>query len=113
MFATNLPQQKNGCQAGSRWLMNWSGRLDSNQRPHAPQACALPGCATSRLPELLSCQRRIVKLLLTYFVRSLFSCSSKESNSRNSAANCFNPCLSSAVDGVTLGAKPSVPFESI
>ncbi len=28
----------------------WSGRLDLNQRPHAPQACALPGCATSRLP---------------------------------------------------------------
>jgi hypothetical protein len=27
----------------------WSGRLDLNQRPHAPQACALPGCATSRL----------------------------------------------------------------
>ena len=26
----------------------WSGRLDLNQRPHAPQACALPGCATSR-----------------------------------------------------------------
>ena len=25
-----------------------SGRLDSNQRPHAPQTCALPGCATSR-----------------------------------------------------------------
>src|ERR671919_522125 len=25
-----------------------SGRLDLNQRPHAPQACALPGCATSR-----------------------------------------------------------------
>jgi site-specific DNA recombinase len=28
----------------------WSGRLDLNQRPHAPQACALPGCATSRRP---------------------------------------------------------------
>src|SRR2546423_5719402 len=39
----------------------WSGRLDSNQRPHAPQACALPGCATSRLPDLLSCQRTKVK----------------------------------------------------
>src|SRR5262245_42095029 len=26
----------------------WSGRRDSNSRPHAPQACALPGCATSR-----------------------------------------------------------------
>ena len=26
----------------------WSERLDLNQRPHAPQACALPGCATLR-----------------------------------------------------------------
>ena len=30
-------------------LLTWSGRRDSNSRPHAPQACALPGCATSRL----------------------------------------------------------------
>src|SRR5271156_203181 len=29
-------------------VQEWSGRLDLNQRPHAPQACALPGCATSR-----------------------------------------------------------------
>jgi hypothetical protein len=27
----------------------WSGRLDSNQRPLAPHASALPGCATPRL----------------------------------------------------------------
>ena len=27
-----------------------SGRLDSNQRPLAPHASALPGCATSRKP---------------------------------------------------------------
>src|SRR2546430_14763474 len=27
----------------------WSGRRDLNSGPHAPQACALPGCATSRL----------------------------------------------------------------
>jgi len=27
---------------------NWSGRQDLNLRPHAPQACALPGCATPR-----------------------------------------------------------------
>src|SRR5712691_8205356 len=26
----------------------WSGRLDLNQRPHDPQSCALPGCATPR-----------------------------------------------------------------
>src|SRR5690242_12813359 len=29
----------------------WSGRLDSNQRPPAPKAGALPGCATPRLCE--------------------------------------------------------------
>jgi hypothetical protein len=27
---------------------NWSGRQDLNLRPHAPQACALPDCATPR-----------------------------------------------------------------
>ena len=27
---------------------DWSGRVDLNHRPHAPQACALPGCATPR-----------------------------------------------------------------
>src|SRR5262249_27653801 len=27
----------------------WSGRPDLNRGPHAPQACALPGCATPRL----------------------------------------------------------------
>ena len=26
----------------------WSERLDSNQRPHGPQPCALPDCATLR-----------------------------------------------------------------
>ena len=30
-------------------LRIWSGRLDSNQRPPAPKAGALPGCATPRL----------------------------------------------------------------
>jgi hypothetical protein len=27
----------------------WSGRIDSNYRPRAPEARALPGCATPRL----------------------------------------------------------------
>ena len=31
----------------------WSGRQDLNLRPHAPQACALPGCATSRPTEVI------------------------------------------------------------
>ena len=30
---------------------NWSGREDSNLRPLAPHASALPGCATSRPDE--------------------------------------------------------------
>src|SRR5207249_8150737 len=32
----------------SRGEASKSGREDLNLRPHAPQACALPGCATSR-----------------------------------------------------------------
>jgi putative transposase len=32
----------------------WSGRLDSNQRPPAPKAGALPGCATPRPRMILS-----------------------------------------------------------
>ena len=31
-----------------RSVRNWSGRLDSNQRPLDPQSSALPGCATPR-----------------------------------------------------------------
>ena len=35
---------------GPEWTFErWSGRLDSNQRPPAPKAGALPGCATPRL----------------------------------------------------------------
>lgn len=29
-------------------FLRWSGRLDLNQRPSAPEADALPDCATSR-----------------------------------------------------------------
>ena len=32
----------------------WSGRPDLNRGPHAPQACALPGCATPRLSDCSS-----------------------------------------------------------
>src|SRR5205814_9133712 len=31
-------------------LRRWSGRQDSNLRPSAPKADALPGCATPRSP---------------------------------------------------------------
>jgi hypothetical protein len=33
---------------------DWSGRLDSNQRPPAPKAGALPGCATPRLSPIIA-----------------------------------------------------------
>ena len=41
--------------------MNWSGRLDSNQRPPAPKAGALPGCATPRLVRRSPGRRRTLK----------------------------------------------------
>ncbi len=37
---------------------NWSGREDLNLRPHDPQSCALPGCATPRPSLALSQTRR-------------------------------------------------------
>src|SRR5215208_6599022 len=103
LFRTRSPEKQKGLQSTkTESPEGWSGRLDSNQRPHAPQACALPGCATSRVPDLVSCQRTKVKL--THLARPLFSCSSKESNSRSSDASCFNPCRSSAVRGATVRA---------
>ena len=33
-------------------LFHWSERWDSNSRPLAPHASALPGCATPRIPTL-------------------------------------------------------------
>src|SRR5262245_6313602 len=35
---------------GTPGLGKWSGRPDSNRRPPAPKAGALPGCATPRQP---------------------------------------------------------------
>src|SRR5262245_16402528 len=37
------------CVCCGDFRVKWSGRLDSNQRPPAPKAGALPGCATPRL----------------------------------------------------------------
>src|ERR1043166_8081933 len=36
----HLPQNNNGCQSDSR-SKKWSGLLDANQRPHAPQSRGL------------------------------------------------------------------------
>jgi hypothetical protein len=52
------------CSSPSELLARWSGRLDSNQRPPAPKAGALPGCATPRLrnvPQLLNPLKRLRK----------------------------------------------------
>src|SRR4051812_20621368 len=35
------------CRESLRW-MSWSGREDLNLRPHRPERCALPSCATPR-----------------------------------------------------------------
>ncbi len=36
-------------------FLDWSGRWDSNSRPSAPKADALPGCATPRTIHILTC----------------------------------------------------------
>src|SRR5206468_11406238 len=55
----------------------WSGRVDLNHRPHAPQACALPGCATSRQIRTVSFavqQSQYVLQLLTALMEALPGC---------------------------------------
>ena len=47
-FSRAIPEDV-GSDPYRRELGEWSGRLDSNQRPPAPKAGALPGCATPRL----------------------------------------------------------------
>ena len=42
------PQEKAGCMQRPSFKSLWSGREDSNFRPPAPHAGALPGCATPR-----------------------------------------------------------------
>jgi hypothetical protein len=55
-----------GCYPGvTPELEKWSGRLDSNQRPPAPKAGALPGCATPR---------HRIDLILLRFQRSVGPC---------------------------------------
>src|SRR5690554_3257633 len=45
-----MPYYTQSGQARARWTVSrfWSGRRDSNSRPPAPKAGALPSCATPR-----------------------------------------------------------------
>ena len=59
-------------------LKKWSGWLDSNQRPHAPQTRALTNCATSRFCPLEKCSfpkavQRYIHLLRYANLSGLFS----------------------------------------
>lgn len=45
------PERKKVTSDTRNLLISWSERLDSNQRPPAPKAGALPGCATFRKAE--------------------------------------------------------------
>ena len=51
---THTGKKKGGTMSTSfSWI--WSGRRDSNSRPLAPHASALPGCATPRENEIMPC----------------------------------------------------------
>jgi hypothetical protein len=49
-----------------RLRLKWSGREDSNLRPPAPEAGALPGCATPRHTNLQGQVHTIKHLLVQY-----------------------------------------------
>ena len=54
--ATSNPRPRRSVE-GAPWRPLQSGRPDLNRRPHAPQACALPGCATPRVSAFANARR--------------------------------------------------------
>jgi hypothetical protein len=58
-----------------------SGEQDSNLRPHAPQTCALPGCATARknfrMAKIIAFEKKskVLKLKTHYFLFFSFNLS--------------------------------------
>jgi hypothetical protein len=69
LLQASLQRSKTISSGFARLSLFLSGRLDSNQRPLAPHASALPGCATSRNP---GCKLRI-KNVLNVKIRGPFS----------------------------------------
>src|SRR5439155_8175334 len=59
VYVSRNPSAAKRCRAPrQRDLLRWSGRLDLNQRPPAPEAGALPGYATPRRTFALGATRR-------------------------------------------------------
>jgi hypothetical protein len=54
-------------QRANSYLRNWSGRKDSNLRPPAPHAGALPDCATPREPISISPAALSIKVIDFFF----------------------------------------------
>ena len=93
--------QTRGIQIGNR---KWSGRPDLNRGPHAPQACALPGCATPRRnrPQgIRGCNLQIQRYhLVSSSVKKLRRASRKSSSILR-----FN-CVASVSPGFTAARSP-------
>ena len=49
----SLKQKRPKAKSFKSLIFYWSGQQDSNLRPHAPQACTLPGCAMPRTALLI------------------------------------------------------------
>ncbi len=56
-----------------RDIFHWSEWRDLNPRPHAPQTCALPGCATFRLKNFYSILSEIASGFSFLSLKYLFS----------------------------------------
>ena len=80
----------------------WSGRPDLNRGPHAPQACALPDCATPRQNRPLETWGRDLQIqryhLVSSSVKKLRSASRKSSSIlRFSCVASVSPLLAAAL----------------
>ena len=57
-YSVGIPAPPKRLSTGSKCLISWSERRDSNPRPPVPQTDALPGCATLRPEARLAAMRR-------------------------------------------------------
>ncbi len=97
----------------------WSGRLDSNQRPPAPKAGALPGCATPRRPQSIGARAqdeevtahlRTVDLLDAVIL--LLAASGLYSGYRR-GISWVGPSLIGLVIGILVGAAAAPPLAAV
>ena len=84
-----IPRRTVGIE-GASWAALQSGRPDLNRRPHAPQACALPGCATPRVFARRRTRGRVPRALWTRNERARQDSDPRAMHASATASKCQN-----------------------